>query len=519
MKAPWLKDALLGININTVLTYDDQSQMGRFIAQTLAQPIEPGLAFSQAVGVWTACKRVTFIGKQTKIQPLKDIPVTDEMLLLTQDPISQTLTELLGMNAYRLLFEMFMLMSQKGIKLPAFLLPKALDAGRRNTELRPALFKVLGTRGVWLAHFNNAWKYAALSIESTSEDNDKRLWEEGTLVQREIFFKNLRLKNPEYASALLYEQIGKLQIKERQRFLELLELNLSLNDEKLLNNLLKDRSRDIRQKAATLLMQLPDSVYAQTVISYMQNLVTYKKGLFKSIWQCNAPQEFNPEWEKLGIIKEVPALYSSGDERSWWLLQLVSKTPLNWWHTYTGMQPEELMQWSQSTDWKQELQQGWLESIALQDSDWIILLLQRPEKNKMGHLCPSYKLQNLLSKLSIEQWEKVIANLPGNIAEHYQTIGTAISNLPFGQMLSTQLSLTILSTLKKEYEKGNMKNKHNFFLFYQQAMTVISSEALEQFELIVTHANATENEIQWINDLEQTVRFRILMRKQLSNNG
>lgn len=518
MKAPWLKDALIGVSKAPV--YSDHGIMGAFIAQILAQPVEPGLAFSHAVGAWAACRKAAFCSKNMIVEELPNTdPVAIEKTLSMCEPATKLLAQLLHTNAYRLISEAFTLMQQKGLKLPAQLLPQALDAGRRNTELRPALFKVLGARGIWLAHFNSAWKYAASSVEEGVTENDKRLWEEGTLTQREVYFKNMRLKNPAYASILLSSQIDKMPAKERQRFLELIETNLSLSDEKLLDGLLKDRSRDVRQKACVLLTQLPESTYARTIIAYMQKLVNYKKGLIKSSWQCEAPKEFDSEWEKLGMSKELPPLYSSGGERSWWLLQLVGKTPLSWWQSHTGMSAKELMHWSKSTDWEHELKQGWLQSMALQDFEWIILLLQLSSKTKMGNLYPSYKLQELLSKLSIEEWDKVIAALPvGNIVEHLQTISTVIDNLPFGQQLPTLLSQAALSAMKKGYENGNLKNNYNFFHFYQQVITVIKPKILEQFEPIAARTDATENEIQWLNELEQSAKLRLLMRKQLTNN-
>ena len=505
MKAPWLKDAIIGIK--TAPQLHIEGDMGELIAKVLTQPIEPALAFAQSIGVWAVCRKAavmpSFIqGEQT----LEKDCAAVEKTMSADHPVLKALIQLLEKANFRLLAEVFNLMQQKELRLPTQLLPLALDTGKRSVELRLSLSHVLGTRGIWLAHQNPAWRYAASDISENADEDDIRLWEEGTQTQREAFFKNCRTKTPDQARELLSSELHQLPAKERLQFVEIMETNLSLNDEDFLTSLLKDRSREVKEKASALLGQLPQSGYAQKIISYMQELLVKEKGLIKTSWKCTPPQEFNPEWAELGLTKDVPSSYRVGGERSWWFIQLIRKTPLAWWQTYTGMTPKDLLQWSKKTDWQKELQQGWIENLSCQDFDWIILLFQQPSYAKMGNYHIQSKLQQVLPQLSFEKLRTLFEQLPDNVLSYPQTLNTLINGLPFGQTLPEDFSQRICKLLKENYNKKQTREDYRIRYFFQEAAHMLSPNVLKTYKPISPAPDQSEE--QWVQEIEQIIEIR-----------
>lgn len=508
MKAPWLKNALVGVG--STPTWEAEGEMGALIEKVLAQSTEPALAFGQSVGVWAACRKAAMTPISAAENTETILPeqgnATAHNRLPLDHPAIKTMTQFFEKGNFRLIAEVFELMHQKELKLPTTLLPLALDIGKRSTELRLSLSKVLGARGIWLAQLNPSWKYAASTVESTTHENDIRLWEEGTLTQREAFFKTCRTHTPTQARELLAAQLCQLPAKERLQLIELMEINLSLDDESFLTPLLKDRSREVKDKVATLLAQLTESAYAKKIISYMQELVTKEKGLLKSNWKCAAPQEWNPEWEQMSFTKDAPSSYRVGGQRSWWLLQLARKTPLKWWNTYTDMTPKELLQWSKKTDWPQELQQGWIEALSCKDFDWIALILQQPPHSKMGNYYIQSKLQQVLPHLPSEQWGHLFALLPADTSKHWQTMGTLMGGLPFGQTLPKALSQNILKSFKENYNKKKLQDDYRFRYFFQDAANVLNPDILKTYQPMTSLKEQADES--WLFEIEQVIELR-----------
>lgn len=292
----------------------------------------------------------------------------------------------------RLLHEALLLLHARGWRLPATLLPAALDAGRRNTTLRPALLPVLGTRGQWLATQSSDWRYAAPSAppgaDTTPAPTDTD-WHTGTLVQRQAWLHAARQRQPAQARAALAQALPDLPATERAALLPALALQLGPDDQALLTQLLQDRSRDVRQTAASLLSTLPDSPHAQAMCQRMAALLpapaagtdtpasggllgralsalghaaSQSAGHWLQPNSLQAPQAPQPDWKASQIEAQRPKHETLG-ERAWWLYQIVRQTPLHWWHQHTGAHASALLQWAHQTDWADALTRGWLDAL------------------------------------------------------------------------------------------------------------------------------------------------------------
>ena len=96
----------------------------------------------------------------------------------------------------RVQHELCALLARAGQRLPASLLPLALEQGRRSVALRADLLPVLGTRGLWLAAHRDDWQYAAGVAAQLA---DETRWTHGTTEQRREFLVRERDENPDAA--------------------------------------------------------------------------------------------------------------------------------------------------------------------------------------------------------------------------------------------------------------------------------------------------------------------------------
>ena len=381
MSQDWLKPALLGVQQPAMLEGHD-GDLGALLARVTASD-DVALGFSRGVGVLAACS----LAAVTTLPAEDAAPAAappDARQLAPHDSWIPALADAFAAGTVvqghemRLQHEACLQLSARGATLPSMLLPVALDAGLRSTALRPALLPVLGARGRWLAERNPEWKYAAAG-DGAREEN---AWTEGTHLDRLAWFRTLRANDAAAARDLLANGLAELPAKERLDFVEALDVNLSAADETLLEPLLKDRSKDVRAAAASLLARLPVSAHAQRLAGWLAACVRHEKKLFGTRWNVEAPESSDAEWAAACVDAKRPPHDVLG-ERAWWLYQLVRQVPLRWWCAHTGMTPAALVEWARKSDWKLALHRGWRERAGSDDGDWIDALLREdsPELN------------------------------------------------------------------------------------------------------------------------------------------
>lgn len=520
MKAPWIKNALIGVNENTPI--HTTGSLGNYLQKIAAQPSSAAQNFSLSVGIWAACQQAAFTPiaiNEEEVAPLASIHLHPENTLPDQHPLAHIINEIFIINNPRLICESFQLLAQKNIKLPTQLLSTALDTGRRSTEIRNSLLKVIGLRGSLLARFNSDWKYATSNIDEKVAMDDERLWFEGNLAQREDFFKRCRQINPEHARELLENELKTLPAKERFTFVDLLEVNLCSEDETLLNALLSDRSNEVKERAAQLLSHLPESAYAKQITQIMQTLILPEKKLFKNTWACEPPTTFIAEWKQLGLTEKRPSHFQLGGERAWWLYQLVSKTPLRWWSSYTGMSVDELAKWSAKTDWAAPLRHGWQASMCTADLGWIKTLFEKPQ------LLETKQYSNLYSQL-----RKNFALLPNNdranlinsfskeVCKNLHLLQMLNDGLPLECSIPSSFSEFIFNAIYADYASSSTKDNYQKRHIYHDLIYAISPDVLMTWkkpEKKLTADHVTE--IEWMNTLDRSIILRQKLHQQFNN--
>ena len=366
------------------------------------------------------------------------------------EPLLRLLGEVLQGNAPELLALALASLDEAGQRLPYALLVDALHQGRQSVELRQWLTPVLGERGRWLAAQNPQWAYAH-GVQETADA--EQIWQEGSLEQRVALLQQQRATDPAGARARLEASLKELGARERAPMVQSLARGLSADDEALLEKLLGDRSKEVRESAASLLARLPHSPHSQRMGAALQAMLSQDA---QGEWQIEPPQEGHKDWERDGVTLQPPA-YIKG-HRAWWLQQLVELTPLDFWHQQLNKTPEQLWEWSRRSDWKSALRQGWIAALRAQrDVRWLPLIQSMESDSRSSDVLPL-----LMAELSAEEREtQWLAQLQAKLGKSafIEAIHRIDEGMGRTELLSPAMSRwlleALLGTLQSRQPAGN----------------------------------------------------------------
>ncbi|MEU2792808.1 DUF5691 domain-containing protein [Streptomyces sp. NPDC007100] len=306
-----------------------------------------------------------------------------------------------------------------GYRAPEALLPALLDAARARTDLRPAALGFAGPRALWLARFNDEWKFALRGIGSAaalpgSDDPEavRALWEEGLFAERVSLLAALRRRDPAAGLALLATTWETERAEDRLMFLDSLREGLTAADEPFLEQALSDRSRNVRGTAAELLSSLPGTALATRMAVRARACVslvrtgsgsdasgTYASGTDASgtrtpdtdasptntSWALavEAPRACDAAMQRDGVVHRPP---TGRGERAWWFGQLLEAAPLGCWSRWLGgREPAAIVALPVADGWRTELHDAWCRAAVRQrDASWARALLGSPATGADG---------------------------------------------------------------------------------------------------------------------------------------
>jgi hypothetical protein len=321
--------------------------------------------------------------------------------------------------------------AEAGQCIPAPYLPDVLDLGRQQTGLRPAITAVLGTRGRWLAAQNPDWRYAVV----IASDAD---WETSSPAARLLFFENLRSHMPEQARELLQTSWKQEAATDRAKFLSTFCQGLSLADEPFLEQVLGDRSQEVRRVAADLLASLPASRLSQRMLERLLAFVTLNSS--GNGFEICLPDTCDSAMQQDGI--ELKPKAGKG-ERAEWLRQIIAATPLQFWLQLQPQGVANILEMAADSEWQDLLWAGWQQATQRQrDREWAIELL------KALHRFMPTNLQALLTVLPVGEQQTVMLELleTQTDQERWWTAVTVLSQQP--QIWSEPLSHVVIQRLE-----------------------------------------------------------------------
>ncbi|MDP5189322.1 DUF5691 domain-containing protein [Rheinheimera baltica] len=377
--------------------------------------------------------------------PLASRPIPDNKTLLN------TLHEILDDAPQPLWVEALQALARCEMQLPPRLLPAFLNHGARHKELRPHLAPVVGERGFWLAGLNPDWAY----LFSQSQVLEEHLWETGTREQRTAFLQLQRQQDPAAARQRLQDALGDTDARERALLTETLRTGLTLEDEPLLNRLLGDRSKEVRQVAADLLAGLSASGYVQRMIDRVKPQLVSERKLLRKTLTLEPPETFDPDW-KQDAIEESRAQSEPLGQRGWWLYQLARTLPLSWWEQATGFTPAELLKWAQGSDWSLALLRAWHHALLREaNRTWAGALLAQPSTKEFSF--DGFKLINLLSANEQEDFWLALLDAGQKQIAHGDLLARVVQSRGLETQVSTQLARKVFQRIKKDLADDQSK--------------------------------------------------------------
>ena len=330
-----------------------------------------------AAGAWAVYQQAGWVAPRGESLP-ESAPV--ESRPVCSPGAARILADLFAGRHDELLSEALDRLGRAGQRLPAELLPTALNA--RSRELRTTLLPVLGERGGWLSRFNPEWHWVSQARIETADESAglERIWQEGTPAERLAVLRRTRSHDPARAREWLRDVWRQEKAEFRIEAIQTLDTSLSLDDETFLESALDDRAAGVRSAAAAPLARLPGSALAGRMRLRADALLTYAPGgsrggglgigrLFRAgdstapgKLTVTPPAALDREWQRDGVdLKPPPGV----GERAWWLIQTLSVVPLTHWEERFDARPIELIDAIGRDQWRAAVLEGWSRAAVL----------------------------------------------------------------------------------------------------------------------------------------------------------
>lgn len=501
-KADWIKPALIGVDDNRPAPFEPG------VAGLLDECADADAATRYARGAAAmAVSRLAAVAVFDDASALPAPAPHDPRALADAHPLADAVLAIFNDSGERLREEACLRLAALGMTLPARALPHALVAGQRQSRLRGLLLPVLGERGRWLARLNPDWRYASDGEQAAAGGDaaaeDARLWQEGSFDQRLIVLRRARAADAGAARAMLQAQLGELPARERVEFVAALTIGLHADDEPLLAGLLKDRSREVRRIAASLLARLPHSEHAQRLIGWIAPLLRHERALLSKRWVLDAPAAADPAWAGAGIETARPQHDALG-ERAWWLYQLTRQVPLTWWSAHTGMEPAQVLAWAAKSDWRDALHRGWVERIGEGDSEWAQAMLDAPGRAFHGHHAALLAL--LPPAERVRHWPRGFDALYRS--GHSDEVFGACAP---GESLPYDYSRDLLASLHEALGSDRMRHDWGLRPVAQALAEVLHPRTLSQWRPLPRSPDETVAMSECVVAIERTVALRRLL--------
>lgn len=266
--------------------------------------------------------------------------------------------------------------------------PALLDLGRQHTALRLLIGQIAGQRACWLARQQADWYWllgAALPLNTTLNDHDPvqghtpqpmpeqaqysaevmDIWQTGNPASRELLFNRMRQADPALARQQLQTVWGSENAQIRQSLLTGMAIGLSIDDEEFLESSLDDRSRLVREQAAALLSQLPDSALSARMLDWATQLIEVKPSKQGEVLTVEMFSSLPASLEREGLNAKAKAERDLGVQAQW-LRDIMALIPLDAWMSKIGRTPAELMPLIERSDWKDALFMGLVPAVLSQ---------------------------------------------------------------------------------------------------------------------------------------------------------
>lgn len=400
-----VKTALLGTDRIALPKLGSGDNVGRLLSQADPSNREAALLASAAiVSVHRQCGTIPHTSEKSGFSKCEADPVP-----CCSPNAASYLKRMLQGQFPHLLPEFFSALVEGGQRLPEDVLPDALDAGRKETKFRNLIAGVIGRRGDWLASLNEEWDYIGTKA-------DVKDWETSSRPSRVSILKELRKNNPSDAIGVLASTWKQDGPEDRIAFIEQLQIGLHPRDEEFLESTLDDRRKEVRKKAAELLVQLPESKLVCRMIDRVRSLVApgsasgsklIRALTRKSKIEVTLPEACDEKMRRDGVETTPP---QGVGEKAWWLGQIVASIPTAFWNDYLGLPPAQCVQDAEKTDYAEILIPAWAAAAKRgRQVEWAHAILEHALSTKRN-----FQLLSVIEVLPASHRDPVVTKLLGS---------------------------------------------------------------------------------------------------------
>jgi hypothetical protein len=232
----------------------------------------PARAILEGAAIYRNLQRAGFPLPQVKALAA-DFPSTNTTLKKHTAHSARYLWEILSGKRYKALGEYLQLLVAHHIQIPPEQLPFIYDISLKNKAIWRTVQPLIKEQEQWLLTQNDAWM-TLVSLEDASS------WDEAAAEEKRGIIRYLRQNAPDQAIPLLEKDWAKFNYQDKQQLLGLLAVNLNEHDEAFLKSCLKDSRKEVRLRAARLLLVLPGSQLQQQLFDAMKaGIHQQKKGI------------------------------------------------------------------------------------------------------------------------------------------------------------------------------------------------------------------------------------------------
>jgi hypothetical protein len=345
---------------------------GGAVDQTAAMPLDPAETLLDQAALLTAARRAGRPAGRAESLPTAG----PDPKALVSPAAGDRLAWMLRGEHPELLTEWLAAAVERGLRVPAQLLPGLLDRARRVSPADPELRRLVaaagGPRARWLAGLNAEWTFAAADT-AAGED----AWRLGDAGQRRAYLTALRAADPDLARDLITASWEAAGAAERAMFLSVLAAGPALRpeDEPLLEAALGDRADEVRSWAAYLLASLPGSALGRRMAGRALSGLRLEAGPRGPRLIASPPAECDASMRRDGIAPGPGAGRSQLADRTRLMLEVVARTPLRAWTDAFALGPAAILA-VPSGDWAPVLFVGWSRAaIAQRNQDWVAALI------------------------------------------------------------------------------------------------------------------------------------------------
>lgn len=270
---------------------------------------------------------------------------------------------------------------ERGVLVPALTAPVLLEWWARQPTRSEAVFGALGARGPWLASLNPEWKKPVATADIPSDADE--VWQTGSGSERGALLAGVHRLDPQRALLMVQSTWGSDGAEERKRFVAVLGRSPMADFEPFLEAALDDRSKLVRQEAATALARLPSSALRTRMRERATAMVVVtagKSGLLrksKPAGRIEPPATFDKAWERDGI--EDRAVAGRG-KRASWMMQVLSMTGLETWTETSGLSSAAFLEALRKDEYFADLLYAFAQSAGLMSGEpaageWAVALV------------------------------------------------------------------------------------------------------------------------------------------------